>query len=218
MTIILIAVITLNSREQSTLYGTILDPPIPAPNFSLQNHLGNEFNLAEHKGTVIILTFLYTSCVDICPFIAQKLRLSHETLENESLPLTIVAITTDPERDTIQRTSQYSSLHGMTNKWHFLFGSHEELEPIWKGYFTSVLRRQHSDNLAKDIPPQITELIPEQRNIIAQNAINSFGGGYLIDHSSPIFIIDQKGFARVLMGADFSPSELSNNIRLLLNQ
>ena len=213
-----VGIITLSCRKSTDFYGTVLEPPIPAPHFELQSHLGNIFTLTEQKGNVVVLTFLYTSCVDVCPFIAQKLKLSHEILENDSLAVTIVVITTDPARDTVQRVRHYSSVQGMTNKWHFLVGNKDEVEPVWEGYFAAVLPRQDASSHIREVPTHISEAVSDQAKEIAEKAINSFGGDYVVDHSTPIFIIDQEGQARVLMSAGFSPSELSHNIRLLLKQ
>ncbi len=46
-----------------------------------------------------------------------------------------VAISVDPERDTVERVHEYTESWGMLDKWSFLVGAEETLRPIWKGYY-----------------------------------------------------------------------------------
>src|SRR5690348_8375798 len=45
----------------------------PAPNFSLTTPDGQAAALSDWRGHLVVLTFVYTQCTDICPLIAHKL-------------------------------------------------------------------------------------------------------------------------------------------------
>ena len=51
-----------------------LEPPRPAPDFTLQAAGGAEFRLTAQRGKVIVLTFGYTRCPDVCPTDARRPR------------------------------------------------------------------------------------------------------------------------------------------------
>src|SRR5262245_44956195 len=44
----------------------------PAPDFALRDAAGREVDLADLRGEVVVLHFIYTSCQDVCPLHAEK--------------------------------------------------------------------------------------------------------------------------------------------------
>lgn len=59
-----------------------------------------------------MLTFLYTSCPDICPLITSKLRESYQLINGVASRVAFLAVTVDPERDTVQQVYEYSQKMG----------------------------------------------------------------------------------------------------------
>jgi len=55
------------------LVGNLLQHTSPPPDFALTNQNGAAFHMAVMKSKVVLLSFIYTHCTDICPFIALKL-------------------------------------------------------------------------------------------------------------------------------------------------
>ena len=51
------------------LSGNALPHPISAPDFVLTDQHGVPFRMADTRGNVVLLSFIYTHCTDICPFI-----------------------------------------------------------------------------------------------------------------------------------------------------
>ena len=56
------------------LLGTVLTTSDPAPPFRLHDHFGQQVALSDFDGRVVLLTFLYTYCQDVCPMVAGHLR------------------------------------------------------------------------------------------------------------------------------------------------
>lgn len=123
----------------ASFVGTDLGPNDPAPNFRLTDHSGNQISLAEQRGNLVVLTFLYTQCPDVCPLTAAWLRQVYEQLGTDAEEVTFLAVSVDPERDTVEAAFTFSERYDMVGRWSYLVGSRQELEPIWKDYYVGVL-------------------------------------------------------------------------------
>ena len=121
------------STNQSGLQGTDLGGTI-APDFKLTDQFGKTITLSQFKGKPTILTFLYTHCPDQCPLTAEKLHTVMLNLGSQAQNVAVLAISTDPQRDTITAALNFSKVHRMLNYWHYLVGSHTQLSPIWSSY------------------------------------------------------------------------------------
>ena len=75
------------TRRGSADGQTRIDPPRPAPEFALPSTGGAEFRLSRQLGKVIVLTFGYTSCPDICPTVLAELAQVRERLATWDIAL-----------------------------------------------------------------------------------------------------------------------------------
>ena len=188
--------------RQLSFMGTELNPIKTAPAFQLQNQFGNMVSLSELSGKVVVLTFLYTSCPDTCPVITQTLRQTYLQLDKQVNDVAFVAISIDPKRDLSEEAYSYSKRHNMLNKWNFLVGRPDELNPIWGSYYISTSLQEGTPSTTK------------------RNSAKNFrdqGLDELIAHSYPIYLIDRNGHLRVLFtNPPIDPSPLLHDIKLLL--
>jgi protein SCO1/2 len=75
----------------------------PAPQFALTNQRGDRVELATLRGKVVMLTATYASCGHTCPLlVAQSKRAVGELTDTEREDLRVVAVTLDPENDSIE--------------------------------------------------------------------------------------------------------------------
>ena len=126
-----------------SLKGSIIDPPIPAPNFILKSSHGNEFNLVEHQGKFVLIFFGYTFCPDVCPTTLYEMKELKNRLGDKAKNVEFVFITLDPERDTKDQLSRY--LSSFDDSFYGLTGSEDVLSSVWKDY--GVYREiQNSEN------------------------------------------------------------------------
>lgn len=130
------------------LFGTALSGD-PAPDFRLTNQFGAPVSLSEQRGKVVVLTFLYTHCPDVCPLTATWLRRIHEQLGADADDVTFLAVSVDPQGDTLQAAYAFSERFEMLERWFYLIGTQAELEPIWRAYYIGVRPdpRQHDETL-----------------------------------------------------------------------
>ncbi len=126
--------ITSNSvTSASSLQGTDLGSTL-APNFLLTDQSGKQITLAQFKGKPVVLTFLYTNCPDQCPLTAEKLHATLQDLGSAAPNVGILAVSTDPLRDTTSAALKFSQAHRMQDYWHYLVGTRNKLAQIWSAY------------------------------------------------------------------------------------
>ena len=113
--------------------------PRPAPQFTLTDHNGARRSLADWRGRVILVGFIYTSCPDVCPLIATQLLKVQERF-SDYIPdeLVIVLITLDPEHDTPEVLAKWT--RAWRGRWFAMTGSVEECRAVWRSFGVSVYR------------------------------------------------------------------------------
>ena len=95
----------------------------PAPEFSLQDANGAKVTLADFRGKVVILNFIYGSCKEACPLHSDVIASIQRMVNEGPLRDTIqfISITTDPERDIPGVLRAYGPAHGFDPvNWVFL--------------------------------------------------------------------------------------------------
>ena len=94
-----------------------------APEFALEDADGRAVGLADLRGRVTVLHFIYTSCPDVCPLHAERLA-EIQAMVNWTPTrdqVRFVTITTDPARDTPEVMRAYGPAHGLDPvNWTFL--------------------------------------------------------------------------------------------------
>ena len=191
-TLVLLSILVSACSRPPAFQGTALDPPRAALDFTLTDQFGHVLRFAELREKVVVLTFLYTACPDICPLVTQKVRDVAARLGDRWRDVAIIAVTVDPVRDTVAQAAAYSQQWDMLDRWHFLTGSEAALTPLWRYYWVGDVHRE---------------------------AVGSAGpAGYNVAHSAPVHLIDQRGRVRVVYGSGFGPAELIHDIEILLQR
>ncbi|WP_291399214.1 SCO family protein [Devosia sp.] len=94
-----------------------------APDFALEDAAGNPVEMADLRGKVVILNFIYTNCGDFCPLHTELLAALQAMINPTPMRdrVKFVTITTDPSRDTGAVLAEYSKAHGADlGNWLFL--------------------------------------------------------------------------------------------------
>jgi protein SCO1/2 len=113
----------------------VLEPAKPAPPLALHNYLGQPVNIDSYRGKVVLVTFLYTNCPDICPLIASNLRVALNMMgPTTDSKVQVIAVSVDPRGDTPKAVAAFLARHGMTGRMQYLIGSGKELAPVWKAW------------------------------------------------------------------------------------
>src|SRR5215468_11685390 len=73
------------------------------------------------KGKIVLISFIYTSCPDICPLTTARIAQVEEKLGNRvGRDIFIVSMTVDPENDTPDRLKEYAKAFGSGPGWSFV--------------------------------------------------------------------------------------------------
>jgi protein SCO1/2 len=83
------------------------------------------------RGRGVLVNFMYTSCLDLCPLSTANLARLQELLADRlGRDLVMLSITVDPERDTPEVLRRYAATHGARPGWYFLTGRRADLEAV----------------------------------------------------------------------------------------
>ena len=212
--LVALLVVAASCAGSDSFQGTTLARDDVAPPFRLVDQFGGSAGLSDFAGDVVVLAFLYTSCPNVCPIVAGTLRRTHELLGDDVSQVSFVAITVDPQRDSVKRAHQYSKEMDMVDRWRFLVGSEEQLTPIWKSYWLDPLRDATAD---LDVSAHGEGDATAERGGKAGGSTAPVDQGYLVSHTAPVFLIDRQGYRRVLFTSlSLDPSSLVHDIRVLI--
>src|SRR3972149_6781889 len=116
--------------------------PSPAPDFVLINQDGARVSLHQFRGRLVILTFIYTHCPDICPLTTAKLVRVQNELKKRGWfgrKVVLLAMTFDPQRDTPAVMKAYAAKFKVDHSgWHFLSGDPATVMKVVQAYRVPV--------------------------------------------------------------------------------
>jgi protein SCO1/2 len=194
----------VRSTPKQLIGGASVNGRPPAPDIALTDQLGRPQQLSQLRGKPVALTFLYTNCPDVCPVIAANLHQTYRQLGDQGSKVALVAVSVDPEHDTLDQVRTFSDQRSLTDEWYFLIGQRPQLEQVWKSY---GIVSQAVDSAGRPISPSAQS---ELRGLPAQPAD--------VEHSAPVFLIDKTGALREMLPVDVTPDTLTTDLRILLSE
>ena len=144
-------------------------------------------SLKDLRGSVVLLFFGFTSCADVCPISLATISHAFSNLNDNELKLSkSLFISLDPERDTLEKLKKY------TGYFHSniigVTGTMKELGMVTEIFGVNFEKKDSPDSAL----------------------------GYVIYHSSKIFVIDPQGGLRKSIPHNTDSKILSEEIRSLL--
>jgi len=110
----------------------------PAPDFTLADVNGADVRLSDLRGSVVLLSFIYTSCAAACPLLTQRMAVLQGRLAEAKLfpgPVTLLSVTVDPERDSAAVLARYAQAFTANPRgWRFLRSERDRLGPVLTRY------------------------------------------------------------------------------------
>jgi protein SCO1 len=108
----------------------------PAPEFTLISQDGARISLADYRGKVVALTFIFASCTDTCPLLTDKMARVQDALGDKfGARINFISITVDPKRDTPEVLKEYATNFGANLAgWAFLTGDPAMIRDVERRY------------------------------------------------------------------------------------
>lgn len=131
--------------------------------FELINQNGDIYNSNQMNGKYSLVYFGFTNCPMVCPTALNTLTLALNELGEDAEKFNTIFITTDPERDTVERYQEYLSAFHPSIIW--LTGTKEQLQKSYDAYRVYA------------------------KKINAEDGSNN----YDMNHSSIIYVMDKNG-------------------------
>jgi protein SCO1/2 len=173
--------------ESYTYHGGVLDPVKAAPPLDLTDQHGQPFSLATAPDKVRLIYFGYTTCPDFCPTTLTDFLSVKEDLGDAAQEVEFILVTVDPERDTQARLQEYLAF--FDPEFVGLRGDQAQTDAALRGYGVYAQRSEQ--------PGSAT--------------------GYLVDHSTMIYVLDEKGNLRLTYPYGTDPADMTEDVRHLLD-
>ena len=144
LVVIALVINQTGSSPTSALGGTLatnpyLDPgtatpAVAAPAFTLTDESGRQVSLSQYRGKVVILSFVDSECQTICPLTTQAMIDAKAALGRAGSQVQLLGVNANWKSTQVDDVLNYTELHGLTGRWHFLTGGLSQLERVWSAY------------------------------------------------------------------------------------
>ena len=170
-------------------------PVQPAPELEAPLASGEMFRLSEHRGKVVLVSFGYTACPDVCPTTLSRLQSLHGWLGMAARNVEVVFVSVDPERDSAPQLEAY--VHAFNPRFTGLRLEGAALEAALAGYHVTATRRYPDASRYQEHP---------------------FSGDlpYSVDHTGAYFLIDKRGGLRARLPYTVTVEQLQSAVERLL--
>jgi len=195
---------TAPSEELDLFHGEDLpadDPEYEVTEFSLTKPDGNSSNLSDYDGQVLVVSFIYSRCPDVCPIVSSNLRwITQELSDDYGTNFSIISVTVDPWWDTQNVLGEYATLRNLS--WPHLTGEVSVLEPIWESFHVG-LQTYANTTYEEDSNETSGRHHPD----------------YLVDHSTATIILDKEHKQRVRWNdLDWEPTLFAEDVQQLMDE
>lgn len=119
-----------------------------APRFSLTTHEGGTFSLAQLRGKVVLVNFIYTTCPDVCPLLTSQMAGVQAAVSARGLGdrVHFLSITTDPAIDTPPVLREFGLRLGLDlANWTLLTGPRDVVDRVWRDFGVVAVDRSRGD-------------------------------------------------------------------------
>jgi protein SCO1/2 len=155
LTLVALAIVTLASltlvatREapQHASQESPLPKIAPAPEFTLTSQDGAPVTLADFRGKVVAVTFIFTLCTATCPVLTPMMSFVQDRLGPDfGSKIAFVSITVDPERDTPKVLKEYAEAFGANLAgWSFATGTPDAIRDVTRRYGVYASKSENGD-------------------------------------------------------------------------
>jgi protein SCO1/2 len=198
-------------------------PREPAFDFKLKTEEGTPTSIRDARGKVVAMTFLYSTCRDLCP--AEAVLIA-KAVGRVGPGVLVYGVSVDPVGDTPARAKAFMRSRGLPpSLFKFLIGSRKDLAPVWAAYGIAPVNATPEEALAaaqaadkfrrdaakakgpppkaapyappvRDAPPAAGDEYPDPTDL-SYRGRSRHSAGLDFEHSAYVMLIDKHGRQRV---------------------
>ena len=166
--------------------------------FELTNHLGQKTTNDSFNGYYRLVFFGFTNCPDFCPNTLNNIGIVINQIDKKD-QLVSIFITVDPERDTVAKLKKY--LTNFDSKIIGLTGTKEQIKFVKTKY--KIFSKKVMD-------------VKKENGESNNHHDEHDHGGYSVDHTTIIYLMDKKGFYITHFSPDTNNSDMVKKINQYL--
>lgn len=167
--------------------------PRPAAAIVGTDSAGGTFRLDEQRGKVVVLSFGFTSCPDVCPTTLAKAKGMMQKLGGRAKDVAFAFVSVDPERDSPERLGGY--VGAFDPGFHGVYVERARLGPLLAAYDVVATKREMDSSRTADTAKF-----------------------YSIDHTGGFQVIDKTGQLRLKIPPSASVDTLVESVEPLLGE
>ena len=178
-----------SSEPPPTRQATLLPQLRALKPFSLTDHKGETFDNRSLLGQWTFMSFGYTYCPDICPTTMSLFTEVNDLLQNSNAraPYRITFVSVDPERDSLERLSEYVTY----------------FNPAFLG--------------ATGPEPALQKLTKPLGILYERVETEDSAMGYVMDHSASIILVDPQGRFHAYFSPPHDPEMMASDFLTISN-
>jgi len=167
----------------------------PAADFTLQDQEGRTVSLAEMRGKLVVLDFVFTHCPGPCPILTATKRRVQERLDPDLRPRThFLSVSVDPVRDRPEVLRAYADARGLDlSNWSFLTGSPDAVDEVLRAYGVGAVPGEDGE-----IEHTVASFLIDPAGRISRRYLGS-------GHRPDEFLADLRELSRRTRGGDGTP-------------
>ncbi len=183
----------------------VVSPPKQLRDFTLTGKTGAPISLSALRGRAVVLFFGYTHCPDECPLTMVNFKRVKDLLGAQADQVAFVFVSVDGQRDTPEQVTRF--LDSFDKDFVGMTGSADQLRAIGTEYGLVF----STENIATPVSSD-----DEHEDTSHDHALDS--ENYFVQHTSPSFLIDRKGFLRMVAFYGTLPATLADRVRQLVDE
>ncbi len=162
---------------------TVLDPPGLIHDFTLTNQANRPMKFNELRGKLVLMTFGYTHCPDICPVNLARFKQVRMLLGDAASQVAFVFVSVDGKRDTPDVLAKHLSL--FDSSFIGLTGSESDVRAVAKDFAVTFV----IDNAASQTDYTVTHT----------------ASSFLVDRQGMLIRVYAYGTDAAILAADIQP-------------
>jgi len=176
--------------------------------FSAINTAGETVKFSDFAGKVVVLTFGYTNCADVCPVNLGYLKRGYSALSTEDQQkVQVIFVTIDPEYDELPHLEKFVA--DFNRDFVGLSGTQAQIDSIMSLYQAEYNKLSETGVATENMRRTNPKIFADQEEAKQDKAS-------LFSHTASLYLIDKQGRTRGLAYTGTAIEEFSGKIRQLI--